>query len=198
MAEVSSGPIHLRKRKFRNILLEGCILMAFWMLLSSMFNVFHILVGVLSVVLVLLLNNKIFRVQFFKGDVPEWERMRVGGLLGYIPWLLLEIVLASLQVAYVVLHPRMPIKPLLLKFTARLPNIGAKVMLANSITLTPGTITIEIRDDEFLVHALLDESTASLREGTMQTRVANIFRKSPSNIVSGVKIIRNVEEAGHV
>lgn len=182
--------VHFRKRKTLDVLLQGFFLMAFWLLLSWQLDLYHIVVGFVSTVVVVALNHRVFRVQFFKGDVPEWERMRPIGILRYIPWLVLEIVLASLQVAYVVLHPKMPIRPLLLRFTAKLPNIGATVVLANSITLTPGTITIEVKNDRYLVHALRDESITGLTDGTMQTQVAKIFRKSVQNIVSNVKISR--------
>lgn len=186
--------LNLRKRRMWNVFLQGFFLMTFWLLLSWQFNLYHIVFGLVSVIIVVALNHKVFRIQFFKGDVPEWERIRPIGLLRYLPWLMLEIVLASLQVAYVVIHPKMPIKPLLLRFKAKLPNIGATVVLANSITLTPGTITIEVKDGEFLVHALLDESIGRLVDGTMQTKVAKIFRKSVSHIVSDIMITRNPEK----
>lgn len=192
MIEKDTAQLHLRKRRIRDVLLQGVLLMMFWLLLSWKFTVAHVAFGVISVALVLILNYRIFRIQFFRGDIPEWERVRIPGFVRYLPWLVLEIVLASLQVAYVVLHPKMPIKPLLLRFQAKLPNLAAKIILANSITLTPGTITIELRNDEFLVHALLDDSISGLTSGEMQTRVAAIFRKSVSNVVSDVRISRSV------
>jgi multicomponent Na+:H+ antiporter subunit E len=193
MIERDIAKLHLRNRRIRDAVLQGLFLTVFWFLLSWKFDQPHIIFGAISVVAVLLLNYNIFRIQFFRGDIPEWERIRIVGFVRYLPWLLLEIVLASLQVAYVVLHPRMPIKPLLLRFNVKLPNLAAKIILGNSITLTPGTITIELKEDEFLVHALLDESIKGLTDGTMQTKVAKIFRKSVPHIVSNVRISRSME-----
>lgn len=100
-----------------------------------------------------------------------------------------------MQVAYVVLHRRMPIHPVLLKFKVKLPNVGAQVILGNSITLTPGTITIDIKGNEFLVHALIPDSYVGLVDGTMPRRVAELFRKSPPrDIVSDIEIIKSREE----
>lgn len=193
MIEKDIGRLHLRKRRVRDVLLQGLILMMFWLLLSWTFTVAHVVFGIVCVTFVVLLNHKIFRIQFFRGDIPEWERVRIVGFVRYVPWLFLEIVLASIQVAYVVLHPKMPINPLLLRFHAKLPNLAAKIILANSITLTPGTITIELRDDEFLVHALLEDSIGGLTSGDMQTRVGRIFRKTVSDVISDVHIMRSVD-----
>ena len=67
--------------------------------------------------------------------------------MAYLPWLLWQIVLSSLQVAYVVLHPKMPIQPGD-PFPDSLPHTLARLTLATSITLTPGTITIDVQDDD--------------------------------------------------
>jgi multicomponent Na+:H+ antiporter subunit E len=182
---------HLRTRSWRGILVHGMILMTLWLLLSGHYDVFHISLGVVSVVLVLVGNSHLNRIQFFTGDLPEWERARAGRVLRYIPWLVWQIVVASLQVAYVVLSPKIRIDPCLLHFRAKLPNVGAAVILGNSITLTPGTLTIEIRKDEFLVHSLMDESMGGLIDGTMPTMVARLFRARPADVVSDIRIVRS-------
>lgn len=180
-----------RKRSWRDILLQSVFLFIFWLLLSGHYDLFHISLGIISIAIVQVLNMNINRIQFFKGDIPEWERLHYGKLVRYLFWLLWQIVVSALQVAYVVLHPRMPINPAIVRFKARMPNVGAAVILGNSITLTPGTITILIESDEFTVHALMDESYAGLTDGTMPKKVARIFRSSTGEIVSDVHIIRS-------
>jgi multicomponent Na+:H+ antiporter subunit E len=184
-----TGEYPLRPRSWRSLIVQGIILMGLWLLMSGHYDLFHIALGVLSVVVVLLLNLHMNSIQFFSRDVPEWEQIQYGRGLAYIPWLLWEIILASLQVAYVVLHPRLPIKPTILRFTAKLPNVGARVILGNSITLTPGTVTLEIQNEQFVVHALTDESASALVDGTMPTKVAKLFRKTSGNVVSNVNIV---------
>jgi len=111
----------------------------------------------------------------------------------YIPWLTWQIILASLQVAYVVLHPKIPINPSLIKFRTKLPNVTAKVILGNSITLTPGTLTIRIDNDEFIVHALMDASATSIIDGSLPFQVAKLYQRRPSTVISEVKILRTTK-----
>ncbi len=189
-----AGEYPLRPRSWRSLIVQGVILMGLWLLMSGHYDLFHIALGMLSVVVVLLLNLHMNSIQFFSRDVPEWEQIQYGRGLAYIPWLSWEIILASLQVAYVVLHPRLPIKPTILRFTAKLPNAGARVILGNSITLTPGTVTLEIQDEEFVVHALIEDSASGLVDGTMPTKVAKLFRKTSGNVVSNVDIVTTGEK----
>jgi len=105
-----------------------------------------------------------------------------------------QIVVSSLQVAYVVLRPRMPINPSLLRFKTKLPNISSKVILGNSITLTPGTITIQIDGDDFLVHALMDISTTGIIDGSLPEQVAKLYEKKPAQVVQNVKVIKTIKD----
>jgi multicomponent Na+:H+ antiporter subunit E len=78
-------------------------------------------------------------------------------------------------VAYIVLHPKLPIEPGLLRFRTRLRSQVGHVILANSITLTPGTITVDLSDGTYLVHALVPGAAASLLEAKMQSKLEAIF-----------------------
>jgi len=109
----------------------------------------------------------------------------------YVPWLTWQIVTASLQVAYVVMSPKMPINPALIKFKTKLSNISSKVILGNSITLTPGTITVDIMGDEFLVHSLMDISFSAIESDVLPKKVAQLFDKKPGQVISDLQIIRN-------
>jgi len=99
-------------------------------------------------------------------------------LLLYISWLIVRIVQASLQVAYVVIHPSLPIDPDVVRLTRPLPHNLARLTLANSITLTPGTVTLDVEGDEYVVHALTrgDRIDAS---DPLVTRVAALFGAPP-------------------
>ena len=92
----------------------------------------------------------------------------------YIPWLVKEIVLSNLHVARVVLTPGLPIRPRLLRLQCTQQSDVAKVIYANSITLTPGTITLDIRGSSLLVHALTKDTADGLLTGEMDRRVTRL------------------------
>jgi multicomponent Na+:H+ antiporter subunit E len=174
----------------RNTLIEAFLLMAFWLLLSGHYDRMHISFGVFSVFLVILINYPLRKNLYTLEEKSESQRLSILKLMIYIPWLLWQIIIASLQVAYVVLHPRCPIDPSLVRFKTGLQNTSAKVILGNSITLTPGTITLQIEQDEFLVHSLMDVSCSGIIDGTLPGQVDNLFEKNPGKVVKDVKIIR--------
>ena len=167
--------------------------MVFWLLLSGHYDIMHISFGIFSVILVLLINHPIRRHLFSLEEHSETLKLSIPRLIFYIPWLLWQIVIASIQVACVVLHPRCPIDPALVRFKTGLGNTSSKVILGNSITLTPGTITLEIDQDEFLVHALMDISSTGIIDGTLPGQVAKLYERTPGQVLRDVRIIKTAE-----
>jgi multicomponent Na+:H+ antiporter subunit E len=95
----------------------------------------------------------------------------------YVPWLLWQIFTANIWVLYLVFHPRMRemLNPRIITFKSRLKSRMAQLTFANSITLTPGTITVDVDwDGTFTVHALDEKSAAGL-PGEMERHVARVF-----------------------
>ena len=166
--------------------------MLFWLLLSGHYDLMHISLGVFSVFLVMLMNyplrRRLFAMEEERSATLSFSRLQ--RLSFYIPWLLWQIIVSSIQVAYVVLHPRCPIDPALLRFKTKLKNVSSKVILGNSITLTPGTITLEIEGDEFLVHALMDISSTGIIDGTLPGQVAKLYEREPGQVIYDVEIIK--------
>ena len=152
------------KTKFATFL----IMMAFWVTMSGMFDAFHLSLGVISCLLVAHFSHELL---FPKGTY-SWLR-DLFALILYLPFLFKEIVLSNLQVAYIVLHPRMLelIDPRLVVFRSILTRPIAKVTLGQSITLTPATITVSIDDDRFTVYCLTRSSAEGL-PGEMEDRIA--------------------------
>ena len=95
-----------------------------------------------------------------------------GRLLLYVPWLLWAIVKANLDVARRILTFRLPISPRLIRVKASQKSDLGQVIYANSITLTPGTVSVDLQDGTILVHALTRECAEDLQEGEMDRRVA--------------------------
>ncbi len=154
---------------------------------------FHIILGVVSALIVTLIQLRINKYLYYQKKIAQENSLSWGRLLFYIPWLIWQIILASLQVAYVVLHPRMPINPSLLKFKTKLPNITARVILGNSITLTPGTLTINIADDEFLVHALMDTSHSGIVDGSLPKQVAKLYHRRPTTVIDDIRVEKRMK-----
>ena len=193
----------MKKEFFLKSVIQFGLLLGVWLLLSGHYDVFHTCMGVFSALLVVVLNVRLRKYYFFEEELVEAKarlkdvftvRLRYTRVLFYIPWLLWQIVVASLQVTAVVLNPKMPIDPALLRFKTSLPNTSAKVILGNSITLTPGTITIRIKDDEFLVHSLMDVSYSGIADDSLPGEVAKLYQKKPGQVVHDLKIIKSGAE----
>ncbi len=182
-----------------NTIVQFFLLFGVWLLLSGHYDFTHITMGVISCILVLVLHLRIRKYFFYEEEISETSaklkgtapaRLRFLRVLFYIPWLIWQIVVASIQVAAVVLNPKMPLDPSLLRFKTKLPGMNARVILGNSITLTPGTITVQIEDDEFLVHALMDVSYTGIVDGSLPDEVAKLYEKKPDHVVQDVKTIK--------
>lgn len=146
------------------------IMLAFWVTLSGMFDVFHFGLGVLCCLFLAFFSSRLL---FPEGTLPLRLR-QVWGMMLYLPWLMKEIFIASFQVSYLTVSPKMQdlIQPQLIRFRTRLKTPFARVTFAQSITLTPGTITVSVIDDEFTVYALTDKAAQSL-PGEMERRIAH-------------------------
>lgn len=182
-----------RQPHIRSLALESLLLCGLWLVLSGVFDVFHVGAGVASVLFVVWFNAAVRSTPLSRDDHRE-ARILVGRFLLYCVWLLWEVVVSSLQVARIVLSPTLPIEPHLYRFRTRLPNLTAKVLLANSITLTPGTVTIEMKGDEYYVHALTRATAESLLGGTMPRNVAAIFGGKESDVLYDLRHIRSEQE----
>lgn len=92
----------------------------------------------------------------------------------YLPWLLLEIVKSNFDVAKIILSPKLPMRPQILRTVASQRTDVGRVIFANSITLTPGTITLGVLEGAMVVHALADEFADGLETGEMDRRVCEM------------------------
>jgi len=100
--------------------------------------------------------------------------------VAFLPGLLWEILKANVALAAVVLDPRLPVDPAVVRVDVTGRSDVERTVLASAITLTPGTVVLDARDDEFRVHALTAASRESLRGGRLQRSVASIFGRSES------------------
>lgn len=151
-------------------------LFAFWCVLSGKGDAFHLLLGAASAGGIALAARGLHGLRPALTRVPARAWLRWPG---YLAWLAVQVVVSSSQVAWLALHPRMPISPRLVRFRRRLPHPLAHLTLSNSITLTPGTVVVDYEDGEYQVHALTEDGARGLfdadREGEMPRRVAALF-----------------------
>jgi multicomponent Na+:H+ antiporter subunit E len=150
------------------------VLFLHWILWSGKFDAFHLSLGVISCALVTFLSHDLYMVRkkFSPKIIVEAFRF-----IKYVPWLFYQIVMSNIHVASLVLSPGMPIDPKIIRYKTRLKTDIALVTFANSITLTPGTITADINEGEFIVHALSKKVADDLMTGEMEDKVAYIFEE---------------------
>ena len=126
-----------------------------WLLLTLSVNLDHLIAGVI----VVLLGTIIFGGYFTDKPIKFLQLHRLFWFIVYIPFFIWYMIKANIDVAYRVLHPERPIKPGIVKIKTTLKTNIAKVFLANSITLTPGTMTCEIDGEYLYIHWIWVEST---------------------------------------
>lgn len=144
-------------------------LFAFWLLLSGIYTPFLVLAGLGAALAVTALA--------WRMEVADREGHPVHltpAALAYWPWLAKEIARSGLQVARIIVDPKLPLSPALVRFRPSQRSAVGLVTHANSITLTPGTITVEADHQEFLVHALTAEAAAGLADSEMDRRVSRL------------------------
>lgn len=103
---------------------------------------------------------------------------RLGRTVVFVPVLLWEVLKANLVIAYLILHPRLPIDPSIDTLETETTEGLERMVLANSITLTPGTVTVDVSGSEFTIHALTTGSREGLEQGRLQRLVAWVFHGS--------------------
>jgi multicomponent Na+:H+ antiporter subunit E len=146
-------------------------LFVFWLLLSGIYTPFLVASGLGAAVAVAVLASRMELAD------REGHPVHLGlAALAYWPWLLKEIFKSGWQVTRIILDPRLPISPTFVRFKPSQRTTVALATHANSITLTPGTITVEAAHDEFLVHALTREGAAGVVDGKMDARVTRMDR----------------------
>lgn len=147
------------------------VLLTVWVLLSGELTLFHLGAGIFSSLLVTYVAMRKGITNANGIPLHVWSTVFL-----YWPWLLYKIVIANLDVAYRIWHPRLPISPRFVSvpYTTR-TDIGATTY-ANSITLTPGTITVAADTRSLLVHALTKKSAQELQGGEMHERVKKLER----------------------
>ena len=144
----------------------GGFLLVFWLALSGHYTTWLISAGVFSAALCV---YAAVRINIADREGHPVELLR--GSLTYWPWLIVEIFKSAWSVTRVIVHPGLPISPTMTVVTASQKTSSGIATYANSITLTPGTITVGVSGNELTVHALVESGARDLEGGDMDRRV---------------------------
>ena len=152
-----------------------------WLLLSGHYTPLLLGLGAASCLLVWIISDRM--------DLVDHEEhplhLRPVKLVLYWAWLCGEVVKSNIDVARRIVDPKLPIRPKLMKVrTSQRTELG-QVIYANSITLTPGTVSIDLSGHEIEVHALAAEPAEALLTGDMDRRVTEVERPGPDDPRSG-------------
>ena len=144
-------------------------LAAFWLLNSGHYTLLILSLGLISIVLVLYIAHRM--------DVVDHESQPLHITMkipGYYLWLVKEVILANISVVKHIWLGNKTISPVLTTIKAHQKTDMGKVIYANSITLTPGTVAVDVAGDQITVHALLRENIEELQTGEMDRRICQL------------------------
>lgn len=155
-------------------LVRVVVLFVTWCTFSGLFDPFHLSLGLISSLWVAAASEQIALTQ--KPESFSRVVSQSFAMIGYFVWLLGQVFKANIDVLRISLSPtsRTRLSPKVIRFRTRLSNEFARFMLAHSVTLTPGTVTVRIDGDQFTVHALTEEMAAAT-PGDMESRLLKIF-----------------------
>jgi len=150
------------------------VLFVIWLVLTASLDSQELVFGLILSLVVAALTYEVFTT----GGLKNLHPRKVAYAIAYIPYFLWAMIMANLDVAYRVLHPKRPIRPGVVKCRTTLETDAGKLALANSITLTPGTITLDVDGDNYFIHWIWvpDEALTESEEEHVEASSANITR----------------------
>ena len=158
----------------RSIVLS-IVLFLFWLALSGHYNTFLLAVGVVTTIFSVFIVTRMGATEKAKDVEGKGNSLYFAlASLVYFPWLVKEIMKSAWAVTQIIVHPQLPISPTMANIRASQKTSVGIAMYANSITLTPGTLTTDIVEQELIVHALVSDGIDDLEQGVMDARVSSI------------------------
>lgn len=158
----------MKSRYYRNLFYRTLFFFIVWLVLSEAFDRFHMGLGVLSAFGIAWLNTDRTARRL---AIPPMK------IVWYLPWLVVQVVKSGIHLSVLVLSPSLPIAPKFFRYRTELHEESGVVLLANSITLTPGTITVEVKEQELVVHAIDDIAATDILNHRFEKKIAGMIRK---------------------
>ncbi|MFP4077561.1 MAG: Na+/H+ antiporter subunit E [Bacillota bacterium] len=141
------------------------LLFAFWMMLIPNINWIQVIVGLLAVLLVMFYGRDMI---FSKDEIPHLRLSLFWRIPAAFFTLLAAMVIANIQVAKIVLSRKMPLSPEFRKVAQPVKRDVTRAFYGNAITLTPGTLSVDVKADYLLVHCLTKEAAESIEGGALE------------------------------
>lgn len=159
-------------------------LLGLWMLLSGKMSFFHLGVGV---VLVAAIVWQAASMELL--DAPGRPRIRFLRAVPYGAWLFWQMLVSAVFVARVILWPSRHLDPRLIEFTCVQPSLLNGVILSGSITLTPGTVAVDLDNNRYIVHALTERGAREVLDGDMARRVSALSSDEPMPPIEVTEVV---------
>ncbi len=137
------------------------VLFVLWLLLTSSFDKYEVIVGAIFALLIALFTHE----RFTEKGLANLHPKKLFCMAAYFFYFFWEMIKANVDVAYRVVHPKMPIRPGIVHVKTKMKSDYGKMMVANSITLTPGTLTLEVLGENMLIH-WIDVKTDDIEEAS--------------------------------
>ena len=156
----------MKSSYYYTLTLKTCAFFLIWLLLSESFDALHMGMGILVAFGVALFNTERSST---RSSVRGWR------MVWYFPWLAGRVLQSGFHLSFLILHPALPIDPKMIRHQTKLQDDGSIVLLGNSITLTPGTITVEVESRNLIVHAMDDSSADDVTSRRIEQRIDGLF-----------------------
>lgn len=150
------------------------LLLAFWLLLSGRLDVHLVVSGAISAAVITVASAPLLERTI--GPAASHPRLRLLAAVPLTVWLLGRMFVSAVQLARIVLDPRLPPEPGIVRFRTELTSPAARSVLANAITLVPGTMTLEVEGDVLTVHSFTPDAVEDIATAQLQNRIAAVFR----------------------
>ncbi|MCZ0701941.1 multicomponent Na+:H+ antiporter subunit E [Natronobacillus azotifigens] len=157
--------------KQRNTWLVCIVLLVFWIVIDAQIEFESIILGLIAVISIMYLNRDL---AFSSREIGVVNGIYMWRFLKLVAFLVIEVVKSNIQVAKIVLHPKMPIQPSFVTIPVKPKKDFHKVVYGNVITLTPGTLTVDVTKNGYIVHTLTEETKADLKNNPMEERVMQL------------------------
>ena len=170
---MSRSPGSARPMSLQHTIIKVIVLSVLWLSFSGKVDALHLGYGAFSVALVVWATRDLMLSKHASDASVSQSRIHWPTALTYLPWLLWQILIANIAVAKLILSPRLAIDPVLVQLDTVITSGTAPVVFGNSVTLTPGTITLEAERGRFLIHALQRDAVDGLLP--VARRVSRLF-----------------------
>lgn len=146
-------------------------ILGFWLVISGSLAPTDLAVGLLIATFLGFWSARLL----WAGDPPALPLRRWPAFIAYLGRLAAYVVAAATHVGRIVFDPQLPVEPRMIRYRVALSQPLARMVFAQSVTLMPGTVTVEMRGDTFLIHCLDDHSARRILSGELERRIARVF-----------------------